>query len=222
MKHINKLKETLNSYFNWNKRRIDCFVKMLLGLISTQTINLSKIACCMADKTEIKTRYRRLQRFFSFFQIDYNVFAIFIFKLFGFDEREVYLTMDRTNWQWGKKNINILMLGIVHQGVAIPIYWIVLNKKGNSSTKERIALLNRFIKQFGKNCIKGVLADREFVGEKWFTYLEKEQLFFYRRIKNYGDTTNTRGLSGRIDWLFHRAKPLEKVILKGNRIVYKR
>jgi len=30
-----------------------------------------------------------------------------------------YLTMDRTNWQWGKKDINILTLGIVFKGTAI-------------------------------------------------------------------------------------------------------
>jgi hypothetical protein len=55
--------------------------------------------------------------------------------------------MDRTNWQWGEKNINILTLAVVYQGAAIPICWILLNKKGNSNTRERIALVKRFIKQ---------------------------------------------------------------------------
>jgi hypothetical protein len=73
--------------------------------------------------------------------------------LFGFLETDYELTLDRTNWRWGKKSINILMLAMVYKGIAIPIYWLLLNKRGNSNTRERIALLKRFIKHFGKTRI---------------------------------------------------------------------
>ena len=63
--------------------------------------------------------------------------------------------MDRTNWQWGKANINILTLGIAFKGIAIPIYWTLLDKKGSSDTQERIALIQKFIHSFGKQCIAG-------------------------------------------------------------------
>ncbi|EXW59539.1 hypothetical protein J878_4174 [Acinetobacter baumannii 44467_5] len=53
--------------------------------------------------------------------------------MFSFDQ--VQLTLDRTNWKWGKRNINILMLAIVYRGIAIPILWTLLNKRGNSDTK---------------------------------------------------------------------------------------
>ena len=33
------------------------------------------------------------------------------------------------------------MLAIVYRGIAIPIHWTLLNKRGNSDTKERIAAL---------------------------------------------------------------------------------
>lgn len=55
--------------------------------------------------------------------MDYDAVAIFIIKLFGFDKTQYYLTMDRTNWKWGKKDINVLFLGIVYKGAAIPIYF---------------------------------------------------------------------------------------------------
>ena len=64
----------------------------------------------------------------------------------------------------GKKNINILMLAIVHKGIAIPIFWILLNKRGNSDTTERIALIKRFIRIFGQDKIESLVADREFIG----------------------------------------------------------
>jgi hypothetical protein len=64
-----------------------------------------------------------------------------------------YLSMDRTNWRWGKSDINILMLGIVFKGTAIPIYWMLLDKGGNSDTLERIELIQMFIDHFGKNSV---------------------------------------------------------------------
>jgi len=117
----------------------------------------------------VSSNYRRIQRFIADSQpIDFNRVAWFVVTLFGFLDNDYYLTFDRTNWKWGKKNINILMLAIAYKGIAIPVYWILLNKKGNSSTRERIALTHRFIKQFGKEHIIKFLADREFVGKKWF------------------------------------------------------
>ncbi len=77
------------------------------------------------------------------------------------------MTFDRTNWKWGKRNINILMLAIVYRGM-IPILWTLLNKRGNSDTKERIALIPTLYSHFGKDRIVNVFADREFIGERWF------------------------------------------------------
>jgi hypothetical protein len=59
------------------------------------------------------------------------------------------------------------------QNAAIPLFWLMLNKKGNSSTRERIALMQRFISVFGKDWIAGLLGDREFIGKQWFSYLDK-------------------------------------------------
>ena len=148
MKHVNKLETILNVHLNWHKKRINCFVQMLVVLLQVQTVNLSKISNQILSKSKIRNRYRRLQRFFAHIKIDYDVVAKFIFWLFSFQGKSIYLTMDRTNWKWGKKNINILFLGTVYKGIAIPIYWLLLNKQGNSSTNERIALMKRFIKIF--------------------------------------------------------------------------
>ncbi|WP_198243673.1 hypothetical protein [methane-oxidizing endosymbiont of Gigantopelta aegis] len=84
-------------------------------------------------------------------------------KLFSFIENDYYLSLDRTNWKWGKTNINLRVLAIVYRGAAIPVYWLPLNKRGNSNTRERIALMKRFISRFGQHRIKGLLADREFI-----------------------------------------------------------
>ncbi len=41
------------------------------------------------------------------------------------------------------------MLSIVYKGIAIPIFWELLDKRGNSNTSERKKLLNKFINCFG-------------------------------------------------------------------------
>lgn len=210
-----QLEKALNVHFRWNKARMSCFAKMLIGLFTVRTVNLTQIAIAFESKAKYLSRYTRLQRFFNGFEIDYEVIAKFIFSLFDF--KKVYLTMDRTNWQWGRANINILMLGIVYKGIAIPIIWQLLRRKANSNTQERIELIKQFISYFGKNCISGLLADREFKGGNWFAWLIKENIPFYIRIANNAVTTNSRGLEIDVDGLFHDVKVNDKKILKGRR-----
>lgn len=140
--------------------------------------------------------------------------------LFGFLEQDYYLTFDRTNWKWGKKNINILLLAIAYKGIAIPIYWLLLNKKGNSSTRERIALLKRFTTQFGKKRIIRFLADREFVGEEWFNRLKSENIDFVIRIKKNNLISNSRGDLLPAEQLFRHLRVGESMILVGARQAY--
>jgi hypothetical protein len=44
------------------------------------------------------------------------------------------LAMDRTNWKFGKTDINVLVLAVVYQGVAFPLMFKMLPKFGNSHT----------------------------------------------------------------------------------------
>jgi predicted DNA-binding transcriptional regulator len=220
MEHTSELQAILNGYFKWNKARITCFAKMLVALIATRTINLNKIACFFASDAQQLSRYRRPQRFFAGFKMDYDIIAGFIFRLFFIINGEWYLTIDRTNWQWGKKNINILTLGIAFKGTAIPIYWILLDKKGNSDTKERIDLIKKFIHQFGNKCIKGILADREFVGKQWFGWLLEEKIPFVIRIKNNTLTTNSMGFETNINALFYHLEIGCQKQLEGKRKIW--
>jgi hypothetical protein len=94
------------------------------------------------------------------------------------------LSIDRTNWQFGKTNINIFMLSVCYEGMAFPLLWHMLPKKGNSNCKERIELIKRFINLFGKGCIEALVADREFIGAGWIHYLQAERLPFHIRIRD--------------------------------------
>nr|ALR87171.1 putative transposable element [Legionella pneumophila] len=49
-----------------------------------------------------------------------------------------------------------------YECISIPIYSRLLNKASNSTSKVQIALLQRFVKQFGRHRIWVVLLNREF------------------------------------------------------------
>ncbi len=65
----------------------------------------------------------------------------------------------------------------------VPIVWKVLPKKGNSSQEERIELLDRFVAICGKGKIYDLLADREFIGSQWISYLNMSQIPYDIRIR---------------------------------------
>jgi hypothetical protein len=115
----------------------------------------------------VASHYKRLQRFFRAFTLDYEVLARRLVRLWPIGDGPWYLKLDRTNWKFGKKDLNFLILAIAHEGLALPILWTVLDKPGNSDTEERIALMQRFLKLFGASRIRALLADREFGGEEW-------------------------------------------------------
>lgn len=178
------LVSSLNGSLGWNKARVTCFVNLLLALFTVRTVNLKEIALAFQGPAKLDSRYRRLQRFFALFNVDFAQIARWIFKLYFNNDKKVYLAIDRTNWYWGKKKINVFMLSVAHEGMAIPIFWIMLNKAGNSNFDEQRKLLNRFVKEFGIDCIGGVLADREFASGKLFSWLNKSKIPFYILYKD--------------------------------------
>ncbi len=177
------LYNSLKAHLDWGKPRLECFVGMLLGLLRLKQVNLTQLAIGFASDTDIKSRYRRLQRFFAGVYFDYDAIAHLQMQLFDFPRQKYYLTLDRTNWQWGKTDINILTLGVVYKGSAIPVYWLVLNKQGNSNQRERIALMKRFVSQFGRDGIQGILGDREFIGEQWWGWLKQQRIPYVMRLR---------------------------------------
>jgi hypothetical protein len=103
------------------------------------------------------------------------------------------ISIDRTDWYLGATPLNILLLSLIYKGVAFPLLWTVLEKKGCSDTRERSELLDRYLKLFGKDSLAFVTADREFIGRAWFHYLRREKIPFRIRIKENLRVTNARG-----------------------------
>lgn len=61
--------------------------------------------------------------------------------------------------------------------------FVDLDKEGNSNTGERLDLLKGFDAAFGFGRINSLIADREFVGNKWFRGLNKDGIPYFIRVK---------------------------------------
>lgn len=181
-------------------------------------MNLTELALTVPGKASNDSKYRRLRRLFKEFKIDFSLVARFIAEQLPYEK--FTLCLDRTNWKFGKLNINILCLAIVHQGVAIPILWMLLPKKGNSNTAERIQLMERFIALFGIDRIECLLADREFVGRNWAAYLIKNKVKFRIRIKENTKISRIHGGVSKARNFFRNLAPGEYAQLRGARTIW--
>lgn len=219
MNQITTLAEILNSVLRWNKSRSDLLSFFVVALLKVRSVNLTKIAVAMPGRAKTESKYRRLRRFFADFDFSLDEIARLIVRFLPINGEKWDLSMDRTNWKFGKQNINPLVLGIVHLGVAFPILWITFFKRGNSNTGERIDLINRFIRIFGAEKINCLFGDREFIGGKWFAFLLEKEIHFIMRIKENFLIPNARGILVPVKTLFRDVKVGEHKILKGLREV---
>lgn len=144
MKQISELEKTLTHFLNWNKARLVCLIQILQALFLVRTVNLTQVAEVFQGSAKEQSSYRRIQRFFKDFSFDMSFIAILAYKLFTWGEPCILL-LDRTQWKWGKSHINILMLSIEHLGIGIPVFWMVLDTGGNSSTQDRVKVLKKII-----------------------------------------------------------------------------
>ena len=182
MRDIRSLEQTLAQNLPWHRTRIKLVAAFILALVTVKNVNLVEIACAFAGKAKQQSQYKKLQRIFRFFELPYADLAACVVKLLGVPG-PWHLTLDRTNWQFGQRDLNILLLGIVHQGIAYPLVWLVLPKACNSHTDERITVLEIFLDLFGKEQIACLLADREFIGADWLRYLRRSGINFHLRVR---------------------------------------
>jgi hypothetical protein len=179
MNQVTLLRDALRPHLAWHGARLSFVAAFLIALLRVKTINFSELATGFSGQAQTDSHYKRLQRFFRHYEMDYAEIAQAVVTLMAIPEPWV-LSIDRTEWQFGNCVFNILMLGVVHEGVAFPVVWCFLDKRGNSNSDERMKLFNQFLERFGEREIACLTADREFVGQDWFGYLLREPLTPFR------------------------------------------
>ena len=178
----------------WHEARIECLTEMLRGILTSQSINTSRLAARMGGRVQFESPAQRIRRFLADQVFDWVVIGRLMLKIAGVaGQKKFTVVVDRTNWDFGKTAINFLVISVVVCGIGVPVAWTQLGKKGNSKTEERIDLLERFLKIVPASQITVFLADREFIGRAWFKSLQTRRVPYAIRLRNNQFVTLTDG-----------------------------
>lgn len=179
----NALSEAISKHIDLSRSRHETLGWLALLIMQHGTICLWRLAAYVATAAQTDSVRRRFYRFFQHVNMDGSTAARIVVDLLGLRGKPWVLAMDRTNWDFGKTAINILMISVIWNGMGIPLIWVLLPKKGNSNTKARINLLDRLRRTFPDLQIASLMGDREFIGDRWMGYLKRKKIPFILRLK---------------------------------------
>jgi hypothetical protein len=157
----------------------------LVVLIMRQgTVCLWRLAAHAESDATLASVQRRFYRFFQHVHLDGALTARIVVALLGLEGKPWTLTIDRTNWFFGRAAINILMIAVEWRGLGIPLLWRLLPTRGNSDTATRLELFDRLAQIFPDMRVETLIGDREFIGDAWMASLQTRNIPFVLRLKD--------------------------------------
>ena len=93
MVQIKELEKILKGQLDWHGARINFLALFIIALIRVKTVNLVEIATGFIGNAQVTSHYKRLQRFFRSFEIDFSMIAKLVVRLLPLREETWVLTM---------------------------------------------------------------------------------------------------------------------------------
>jgi hypothetical protein len=203
MHNRNELQQKIQAYLPIHGARAAFMMKFVMAVVVVRGVTASTVASVLNPRVLLESNEKRIKRFFREVELEGEGFAKLMLALLP-EKSKLVLTLDRTTWELGSVCINILMLGVAYKGLAFPLLWVLLDKKGNSDTEERLALVDKLLTLVDAEAIEAIVADREFTGKRWFKGLKERQLVFVMRVRNntlIASKGKTRSAKQRYDYL---------------------
>ena len=174
--------QTLSNHFSLHPSRLKTLAGLIMGAITSGNVQHQGL-CRHVESANVNSAIRKTERFFQKQELPIQNYAKAIVEIIGYSGK-MDLNIDRTNWKFGLKKINYLVLSWqISRDFSLPLFFIELDKEGNSSTKERVDVVELFLKTFGIGRMASLAGDREFIGEKWVKYLAANKIPFFLRVK---------------------------------------
>lgn len=155
---------------------------LITVLQSIKRVKLIALATALPLPILLESRRRKLQRFLSLPQLTIQGLWYPILQRWLTEQLEpnqvVYLAIDRTKWCC----INLLVISIIWDRRAIPVYWTLLAKHGNSNYAEQTTAFGQVLDLFTAYRVV-ILGDREFCSIKLGNWLRSQHLYFCLRLK---------------------------------------
>lgn len=177
------LTEGLRDHIKLSSSRFQTLSWLVFLMLQQGSVCLWRLAAHVSTSAQTDSVRRRFYRFFQHVKLEPTVSARWLVDLLSLDAQPWTLVLDRTNWDFGKTPINILMVSVIYRGLGIPLMWSFLPNRGNSRVPDRVALLDRVMQTFPQARIACVIGDREFVGRAWVDWLIDNNIQFILRFK---------------------------------------
>lgn len=176
----------------------------LIGMLESRKVQFKEIALHIESAAALESVERRIQAFFKDYDFDYKQVCLLL--LMFLPKGKLQLSIDRTEWDFGIYQCNILMIVAKNGSIGIPLYWELLdNNSGNSNCKDRCDLLQSIVDVIGLDRIGLIVGDREFIGIQWLKYLKDRQINFCMRLpKNHLITLKNGAVCSINDLLSHQ------------------
>jgi len=182
-----KLIQALAPTLNANAARLKTLCLLIEAIIRHRSVNLTVLSTTQdGSSCSNESRYRRFQDFFFKASFALTDITATILSRLPKPKEGYLLAIDRTNWQFGRKDINFLVIAVIVGKVSIPLVWKVLPTKtrnGNSNRKDRIKLMRELLKALPAKEIQALTMDREFIGKQWLSWLDEQGVGYVVRIK---------------------------------------
>jgi hypothetical protein len=145
-------------------------------------ISLEKIATAIPLPILFESRRKKLQRFLSLPSLNIKTLWFPILQKWlaqkFVNNQTLYLVIDRTIWE----RKNLLMISIIYEQRAMPVYFEFLDKLGSSSLTEQSEFITQILPMFKEYKVI-LLGDREFCSVKLANWLREQKLLFCLRLK---------------------------------------
>ena len=104
----------------------------VMALIQLRKVQFNELATALNEGAKVSSNQNRIEDFFREVSINFEAVAHLIVALLP-KQAKLRLTIDRTEWDFGKCQVNILMVLIGCGDLQLPLYWELLdNKRFNS------------------------------------------------------------------------------------------
>lgn len=213
------------------KPTMHLLVWIMLALLEKTAAHLFRLAEKLPDDdTKDMARRQKIRRFMS----NHRIFPyLFLHALVALarplfrNASVLELVLDRTEWIKRGTPVNVLNVGLSYKGRSLPLFWLVFNRRGNSSLQDWKAALTPVIEALrsapwtqGKQI--HVIADREFASPKlsewlWVTFhvgstlrLKRSEYFNY-----FNSEAETAKVSIKVSEYLQQLHPGNRRFLRG-------
>ncbi|MDM9584866.1 IS4 family transposase [Nostoc sp. GT001] len=148
-----------------------------------KTVTIEKLSSIFPQPIKFESRRRSIQRFLLIPQLSIQYLWFPLIKRWVRNshirgQKKLIFAIDRTQW----RSENVFVISLIEQKRAIPVYWLLLPKRGCSNLGEQKELIRPLLRLFKGYQIL-ILGDREFHSIKLANWLDSKGITFVLRQK---------------------------------------